>query len=236
MIYIILSMLLGLCLGSFFNVTVSRENWVSGRSRCDACGHELKWFELIPVISFLALRGKCRYCKEKISTNHLFAELLMGFGCGVVAICGFDMWEKIMAYIAVIILGYNAISDMHDKYTNSLVVYAGIICIAVIKLINYQFAMPGVAINTAIYLMFAAMCYLTSITASRYVGAGDYEIIFLLFLCSRAYSLIIFFSIIVTSVYMMLVNKKVTEGQTVAFVPYLYIGYLISILIGGSSL
>lgn len=51
---------------------------VWGRSRCPACGQVLAWYDLVPVASYLVLRGKCRYCKEKISPRYLAVEILTG--------------------------------------------------------------------------------------------------------------------------------------------------------------
>lgn len=72
----------GLCIGSFLNVCVSR--WprelsvVSPRSRCPQCGHQLAWFENIPVLSWLALRARCRCCDEPISPIYPLGELAIG--------------------------------------------------------------------------------------------------------------------------------------------------------------
>lgn len=73
---------LGICLGSFINVLVSRiqkeEKVGSSKSHCDHCHQKLAIRDLVPIISFLWLRGKCRYCHQKISIEHLVVELVMG--------------------------------------------------------------------------------------------------------------------------------------------------------------
>lgn len=73
---------LGLCMGSFVNALVWRlkekRNWVSDRSECVHCHHKLAAIDLIPVVSWLALRGKCRYCKKPISVQYPLVELLVG--------------------------------------------------------------------------------------------------------------------------------------------------------------
>ncbi|NPV28511.1 MAG: prepilin peptidase [Firmicutes bacterium] len=74
--------LLGLFIGSFLNVVIYRmprgESVVAGRSRCPACGQALAWYDLVPVLSYLALRGRCRYCRTPISPRYLLVELLTG--------------------------------------------------------------------------------------------------------------------------------------------------------------
>lgn len=72
--------LLGLVLGSFVNAFVWRlhekKNWVSDRSECDHCHHRLGTFDLIPVVSWVILRGKCRYCGQPIHDSPL-TELVL---------------------------------------------------------------------------------------------------------------------------------------------------------------
>lgn len=73
---------LGLCVGSFLNVVIARvpagESIVRPGSRCPRCGHPLRWYENIPVFSFLALRGRCLACKAPISWRYPLVELLVG--------------------------------------------------------------------------------------------------------------------------------------------------------------
>lgn len=78
----IYAFLVGLCVGSFLNVCVAR--WprdlsvVRPRSRCPHCGHQLAWFENIPVFSWIALRARCRCCDESISFIYPLGELTIG--------------------------------------------------------------------------------------------------------------------------------------------------------------
>src|SRR3989339_1270941 len=73
--------LLGVCIGSFLNCVVYRlesKKSLAGRSFCPHCKHILSWKDLIPVLSFLFLKGKCRYCKEKISWQYPAVEVATG--------------------------------------------------------------------------------------------------------------------------------------------------------------
>lgn len=73
---------LGLCFGSFFNVLIHRlpndESIISPGSKCPKCGHALRWYENIPVLSWVALRGRCSKCKTRISARYVAVELLTG--------------------------------------------------------------------------------------------------------------------------------------------------------------
>lgn len=71
----------GCIIGSFLNVVILRlpkEEGLNGRSHCFGCGHELSWPDLFPLLSYLWLFGKCRYCKKTFSPRYFLIELLTG--------------------------------------------------------------------------------------------------------------------------------------------------------------
>ena len=78
MLVIILCGLAGLVIGSFINVLILRTragtNWVHGRSECPHCKKPLKVYDLIPVLSYISLRGRCRYCHKAISAQYPLVE------------------------------------------------------------------------------------------------------------------------------------------------------------------
>ena len=79
---VVLAFILGSVFGSFLNCVsdriIAHEKWWTGRSKCDACGHELGILDLFPVFSYLFLKGKCRYCGTKLSSTYMFSELGLG--------------------------------------------------------------------------------------------------------------------------------------------------------------
>ena len=81
-LFILFLFILGLCIGSFLNVVIARVpeglSIVRPGSRCPKCGHVLSWYENIPVLSWLGLRGKCRGCGAPISPRYVLVELLTG--------------------------------------------------------------------------------------------------------------------------------------------------------------
>jgi len=78
----VLGFFFGASLFSFLNVVAWRlprgRSFVAGRSACPACGHTLGFFDLVPVLSWLFLRGRCRYCGARVSPRYLLMELLGG--------------------------------------------------------------------------------------------------------------------------------------------------------------
>lgn len=79
----LIGFVLGLLFGSFLNVCISRmpthKSIVKPRSHCMACGHAIRWYDNVPVLSWLVLRGRCRDCKARISWRYPAVELAVGF-------------------------------------------------------------------------------------------------------------------------------------------------------------
>lgn len=112
--------LIGSCIFSFLTVVTDRlpkgENLVRGRSHCDSCGKTLSPAELIPVVSYLALGGRCQNCRAKIPLRCLLSELLGGalfllttwrFGNG----SGLPSWQGIVVFAYLCILYVVAMID-----------------------------------------------------------------------------------------------------------------------------
>lgn len=77
--FILLTFIIGLFFGSFLNLLadrLSRNEKITGRSYCENCKKTLSWKDLVPLLSFAVLNGKCRYCKARLSYQYPFAELL----------------------------------------------------------------------------------------------------------------------------------------------------------------
>ena len=93
---------LGACVGSFMDVVRTRGQWrlsLKGRSSCTSCASTLCWYELVPIVSYLWLRGKCRKCSRRIPPQHLLSEVLMG----TLFACAFIIPESLTTSIAIII-------------------------------------------------------------------------------------------------------------------------------------
>lgn len=80
--YIVAAALFGLCIGSFLNVVIYRlplgQSLATPPSRCRNCGYSLRWFDNIPVLSWLLLRGRCRKCGTPVSWQYPVVELVTG--------------------------------------------------------------------------------------------------------------------------------------------------------------
>lgn len=143
--------ILGLVMGSFYNVVGLRlpkkESLIKPGSHCPNCNHKLKWYENIPIISFLLLNGKCKDCKEPISLIYPFIELLTGI-MFLLSYWLFGFTENF--FIAIIIASLVSIIFVSDsKYyiiDDEPLIVAGVLFI-IVKLI---FSGPSVLIKILI--------------------------------------------------------------------------------------
>jgi len=106
---LILILAYGLIIGSFRNVCIYRiprhENIAIERSHCTKCGVQIKWYDLIPVFSYLFLLGKCRNCKEKISIMYPTIELTNGLAyVGLYLYFGLSAITAVLAVLVSVII------------------------------------------------------------------------------------------------------------------------------------
>lgn len=109
MIYLIF--ILGAVLGSFYLVIGTRLpkglDVLTSRSKCDHCDYQLKWYNLIPIISYVVQLGKCNKCGKKIAIEHLLVEIATGLGFSLLYyIYGFSyiFYGGIVIYSLLIII------------------------------------------------------------------------------------------------------------------------------------
>jgi leader peptidase (prepilin peptidase)/N-methyltransferase len=116
--YQIYAFAMGAVIGSFLNVCILRwpreRSIVRPRSRCSTCGHQLEWFENIPVLSWIVLRAKCRVCEEPISVQYPLIELSVAVGW-VLAVNAFGPTFTAIrvALFGTILLGV-AVTDLRE--------------------------------------------------------------------------------------------------------------------------
>lgn len=99
--------LLGIILGSFYNVCILRfisgESIVAPPSHCPKCGHLLAWYDLIPVFSYVFLRGKCRYCSSPISIQYPLVETFSAVISGLLA------WQYDLCVELAVLLAFSGL-------------------------------------------------------------------------------------------------------------------------------
>lgn len=131
----VLSAVLGAVFGSFFNCMAWRiahgESVWKGRSHCAVCGHTLHGRDLVPVFSYLLLKGKCRYCGEKISPRYMGVELLTA-AVFVSLVFRYDVsWQFLRCVVLACILLTLALVDLEIYEIPDRFLLAGILWWAV---------------------------------------------------------------------------------------------------------
>ncbi|MCR5692209.1 MAG: prepilin peptidase [Eubacterium sp.] len=231
--------LYGITIGSFLNVCIYRipkdETVVTEGSHCMSCNHKLAWYDLFPLFSWILLKGKCRYCGEKISAQYPLIELINGVAyCGIIALGGFNA-DSIMLCLVFSTLLVIAVID----YRTMLIPTAAnliILAIGVVHLFfhldNWQYYVIGLFFSGG--FLFAIAMLFRGITGKSGLGLGDIELMACAGLfCGWGHGL---FAIIIGSV-----SGAIIEGVRIAithekgkfpFGPYLAAGLMISLLWG----
>ncbi len=116
--FVLLAAVLGASLGSFLNCAAWRivhgESFLKGRSHCTTCGHALGFLDLIPVLSWVFLKGKCRYCGEKIPARYPLTELFFA-AVSVLCLLRFDLTVLCLRnYIFLCCLFLLTLTDIED--------------------------------------------------------------------------------------------------------------------------
>ena len=120
----------GACMGSFLNCMAWRivhgESVLRGRSHCDVCGHVLTAGDLVPIVSYLVHRGRCRWCGAKLSTRHVWAEGLTG-AAFVLILLRFDLsLQALGALTLACILLAGALADLEGYIIPDRFIVAGV--------------------------------------------------------------------------------------------------------------
>lgn len=183
----LLIFIIGAIFGSFYLVIGTRlplkDNVITGRSRCDYCKTILKWYELIPIISYLIQLGKCRHCKKKISPIHLIMELVTGFifliGYLYYGICFELIIFLTLVSVALVII----VSDFKYMIILDSTLIVGSIVILLVKLVSYGYQSAFYSIISGLGL-FLTMYIIKLIGDKMFkresLGGGDIKLCFLI--------------------------------------------------------
>ena len=230
----------GIVFGSFLNVCIYRlpkgEGIVLEASHCMSCGHKLKWYDLFPLFSWLFLKGRCRYCGEKISAQYPIVEATNGI---LYVLIFFVNGWSIESVLWCIVTSCLIVLSVIDSRTMMIPVgtYLIILVMGAIHLvldldnwINYILGLVG----AGLFLLLCALIF-RAVTGKGGLGLGDIELMACAGLClgiSR-----VFFAIVIGCVLgaicegiRMAVTKK--KGKF-AFGPYLSIAIFVCLLWGG---
>ena len=221
----------------------TKYNLVVPRSRCPHCGHQIRWFENIPVVSYLALRGKCGNCAAPISARYPAVELVCG---ALFAWCGWNWgltWEALVwcgfsaSVLALACIDWDT-TLLPDDITLPLL-WAGL-CAAGLGLINTALtdAMWGaVAGYLSLWLVYWAF---KLITGKEGMGYGDFKLFaaFGAWFGWQALIPVILMASVIGAVVGIAIKVwgQLREGGYVPFGPFLAMAGLTSMIFGPSAI
>lgn len=242
--------IIGLMFGSFVNAFVWRlkknKNWVSERSICTHCKHVLAPKDLIPVLSWLSLRGRCRYCKKKIEDTPIMELAVATIFATSYAFWpyGFDGegWFRLIVWLlSVILLSAMFLYDLKwmilpDNLTRSLLGLAFVQIIVLFIIRGADFEVLRLAlISMAVGGVLFHLIYVFS--KAKYIGGGDVKLGYaygLLLLDPILPWLVLTVASIIGSVIavFLLASKRAKMGTKLPFGPMLILGVLLVMLWG----
>ena len=226
--------LFGCFVGSFILVIIDRfktgESFIYGRSHCPYCRHTLAWFDLIPVLSFVSLQGKCRYCHKRLSLYYPLLEICTGllFAMTYVVLPDKSTLNIVYSLIIVSCLIFVFFCDL--KYR--LIPFAVVIPLTVLVYVHILFLTPSLFIPTLLCAL-VAMGFLLVLYFIKSMGFGDVVYVFfmgsLLGYPKIVVGLYIAFILgaIVGLIYIGLKRKRL-KGTTIPFGPFLVVGTYIT--------
>ena len=235
--YYILIVLLGLVIGSFLNVVIFRiplnKSISKPSSFCPVCGRKIRFYDNIPVISFLFLKGRCRDCKTRISSRYPLVEALTA---ALFALSYYFNGLSLVLLLSVILISALIIVSFTD-------IEHGIIP----NVIVLPFAVIGLIINIIlaplrwwIILAFAfgafLFMFIISLVYPKGMGMGDVKLSLMAgsFLVEKIIPGL-FIGFLAGSLYgiVMIIIKKKKFKQTIPFGPFISIGCVIALFFGG---
>lgn len=241
-IYVLCSFVIGMVVGSFLNVCICRmpkdESIVSPPSHCPLCNYQIKWYDNIPVISYLMLRGKCRGCGAHISIQYPLVELLNG----VLAVLLFLKFGPTLAFAALFVfcsaLVVITFIDIEHQIIPDEISLSGIVIGFILSFFlqghGWLNSILGILLGGG-SLLLVAYAY-QWLTGKEGMGGGDIKLLAMMgaFLGWKSIPFIILASSLVGSVVgisMMLLQKKDSK-LAIPFGPYLAFGAVLYIFYG----
>lgn len=185
-LYYIIFFILGSVMGSFFHATATRlakeESIVRPASHCHYCKHALKWYELIPIISFIIQGGKCRECHNRLPLSYLVIEIVTGALYAVsYHVFGFSA-NLVIALSFISILIINIISDIEYMIILDEVLLFGICLIIILYFILYGFDYMAYRVIygvIAFFIMYLIKIIGDLIFKRESMGGGDIKLMYL---------------------------------------------------------
>lgn len=242
--FYILVFVFGTIIGSFLNVVILRMNTgrgLGGRSACFCCNKKLTWYELIPIVSYLFLLGKCSRCKSNVSIQYPLVEAGTGILFALIAYVLSPLWAIIYAIIAcltVVIFVY----DLKHCIIPDALVFMFITAGLILRIAEYTIShsTPDLLAGPLFALFFASLWYFSGGT---WMGFGDSKLVLGIGLIlgmsfGLAAVMIGFWLGSIVGVLLIIVSrfierkakKRIHMKTEIPFAPFLIIGFWVALL------
>jgi leader peptidase (prepilin peptidase)/N-methyltransferase len=230
-------LILGLIIGSFLNVCIHRlprnESLITPSSRCPSCHHSVRWWDNIPVISFLILGGRCRDCGRPISWRYPIVELVSGIGY-LLLVWRFGVgWQTVvyaLLFSSLLVITFIDLDHqiIPDRITLPGMI-VGLVASSIILPIGFLDALIGLLLGGALF-------YGVAVASRGGMGGGDIKLIAMIgaFLGWKQALLTIFIGALVGSVIglFLMTFKGKSRKYPVPFGPFLSLGAVVSLFAG----
>lgn len=233
---------LGACLGSFAYVLATRlgtgQSFFSGRSHCASCARTLAARDLVPLFSFLFLRGRCRTCGSRLSSAYivteitaalLFLAMLFAFGVSI---------ALIPALVAATLLTALLAYDVRHTILPDVLVYPFIALACIVALLAYGTGALFFTTCIAALALSGILFALWFFSKGRAIGLGDAKITFGLALLAgypasvSGFMLSFWIGAIVMLSLILLLPGKLSRKSEIPFAPFLVLGFLLPLVSG----
>jgi leader peptidase (prepilin peptidase) / N-methyltransferase len=248
MLGVIITFLYGVIFGSFINAVVWRihsgRRIAKGRSMCPECKHELSVLDLVPIVSWMWLRGRCRYCHKPISIQYPIVELLTGivFALSYAAMQPHMLvgWMAFVFWLYfVVVLIILSVYDLRwlllpDKVMLPAIGVAG----AMIIILGVMSGGWQSALSAAVAALAAGGAFyaIAAVSGGKWLGGGDIKLVFLMGLLlglgKMGLAMLIAFNSAALIGVILILTKVKGRRDYIPFGPFLVFGTVIAMLYG----
>lgn len=217
--------LFGGSLGSFYQVFIERrergEDFIFSRSSCDFCKKTLKFYEMIPVFSYIFLRGRCSSCGEKIEREKFFVEVLTSLLALIIFLKYKISFESLLIIFILIVATFIGIVDYKTGYIYNLDLFIILIFVLAYKIFISGGLIESLKFSIGMVLIFFLLYYFTGM-----MGLGDvYYSLVMGLMANNLFEAFILFrdSFISAGIFslILILLKKKTLKDSISFGPFM---------------
>ncbi len=248
---LIIFFILGSIFGSFINVLILRyktgRSFVTGRSQCFSCSKKLEWYELVPIFSYIFLRGKCLGCRSRISVQYPIIELLTAvIFSAIFWKVGLSMLLPLYLFSASLLVAIFIYDLKHKIIPNEMVFSFNFLALLILISNNFSMSAYDTTLNfLAGPILFTFFWFFWFISNGKWMGFGDAKLAlgvgWLLGLYGGIFAIMSAFwigaliSIIILSIQAFNIKKYgISMKSEIPFAPFIIFGLFLQFFTGWS--